>query len=388
MSFFVTNDGQGMTGITHDVHGMAGNSEPAQWPALRFEEVSELLLGYVGMGASQRIIWHSPRPLSAACLVQCIDTIVFVKRHHCTVRTVATLEEEHLFIGHLRAANVPIPAVLRDSAGRSASAIGDWVYEVHERAAGTDIYRDTISWVPPAIAQHALTAGAMLGQMHRASSDYHAAQRHTHILVARSELICAADPIVALQAQLPQRPALAEYLHQRDWQTDLAAVLAPWHAVLQPRLMQQVRLWTHGDWHVSNLCWSGAGEGAQVTAIVDFGLAAATFALFDLATAIERNAISWLHLERGADAVHADIACALIRGYRQQHTLDADAVHLLADLLPLVHLDFALSEVEYFNALADTQKSELAYDTFLRGHAAWFSTPPGHALLRAIHDCA
>ncbi len=377
-----------MTDITHDVHGMAGNCEPAQWPALRFEEVSELLSGYADIGAPARITWHSPRPLSAACLVQCTNAIVFVKRHHHTVRTVATLEEEHRFINHLRVANMPVPAMLRDSAGRSARAIGDWVYEVHERAAGTDIYRDTISWVPPASTQHAHTAGAMLGRLHRASSDYHAAQRDTHILVARSELLCAADPIAALQTQLPQRPSLADYLRQRDWQTELAAVLTPWHAATQPRLTRQARLWTHGDWHVSNLCWSGADDDAQITAVIDFGLSAATFALFDLATAIERNAISWLHLDRGADAVHADIACALIHGYRQEHVLDADAVHLLADLLPLVHLDFALSEVEYFNALADTQKSAMAYDTFLRGHAAWFSTTPGRALLSAIHNCA
>lgn len=377
-----------MTDVTHDVHGLTGNCEPAQWPALRVEEVSELLSGYADIGAPEYITWHSPRPLSAACLVQCTNTIVFVKRHHRTVRTVATLEEEHRFIDHLRAANLPVPAVLHDNAGHTANAIGDWIYEVHERAAGTDIYRDTISWVPPASTQHAYTAGAMLGRLHVASSDYHAAQRHTHILVARSELLCAADPIAALQVQLPQRPSLATYLRHRDWQTDLAAVLTPWHAAVQPRLTQQARLWTHGDWHVSNLCWSGADDDAQVTAIIDFGLAAATFALFDLATAIERNAISWLHLERGMDAVHADIACALIRGYHQRHALDADAVHLLADLLPLVHLDFALSEVEYFSALADTHKTALAYDTFLRGHAAWFSTPPGRALLRAIHDCA
>ena len=370
------------------MHGLAGNCEPAQWPALRFEEVNELLSGYADIGAAQRINWHSPRPLSAAGLVQCTNAIVFVKRHHCTVRTVATLEEEHRFIDHLRAVNMPVPAVLRDRAGRSARAIGDWVYEVHACAAGVDIYRETISWVPLTNLAHARTAGAMLAQMHTAAAGYQAPQRQTHILVARSELLCAADPIAALHAQLPQRPALADYLRQRDWETDLGALLAPFHAAVQPRLTRQARLWTHGDWHVSNLCWSGADHNAPITAIVDFGLAAATFALFDLATAIERNAISWLQLERGAQASHADIACALIRGYRQQHALDADAVHLLADLLPLVHLDFALSEVEYFSALPDGHKSDMAYDTFLRGHAAWFSTPPGRTLLRAIHDCA
>ncbi len=377
-----------MTDITHDVHGMAGNFEPAQWPALRFEEVRELLSGYADIGAPEHITWHSPRPLSAACLVQCANAIVFVKRHHHTVRTVTTLEEEHRFIDHLRAAKMPVPAVLRDSAGRSASGNGDWVYEVHERAVGTDIYRDTLSWEPPLSTQHAHTAGAMLGRLHLASSDYHAPQRHTHILVARSDLLCAANPVAALQAQLPQRPSLAKYLSQRDWQIDLAAVLTPWHAAVQTRLTQQARLWTHGDWHVSNLCWSSADDDAQITAVIDFGLSAATFALFDLATAIERNAISWLQLQHGFDAVHADIARALISGYRQKRALDADAVHLLADLLPLVHLDFALSEVEYFNALGDTQKSDMAYDTFLRGHTGWFNTSPGRTLLNTIHECA
>lgn len=377
-----------MTDASHDVHGLAGSCEPAQWPALRLGEVSELLSNFAGIGELQRITWHSPRPLSAACLVQCANTMVFVKRHHHSVRTVATLEEEHRYIDYLRAGAMPIPAVLRDTGGRSAIGIDDWVYEVHEHADGQDIYRDTMSWAPPTSAAHAYTTGAMLGRMHRAASDYDAPQRHTHILVARSELLCAADPVAALQAQLPRRPALAEYLSQRGWQTDLATLLAPWHAAVQPLLSRQTRLWTHGDFHVSNLCWSANDADAQITAIVDFGLAAATFSLFDLATAIERNAISWLQLERGADAVHVDIARSLIRGYREQHNLDADAVHLLAGLLPLVHLDFALSEVEYFNLIADTPKASVAYDTFLCGHAAWFSTPPGCTLLRAIEDCA
>ena len=123
--------------------------------------------------------------------------------------------------------------------------------------------------------------------------------------------------------------------------------------------------------------------------MLDFGLAAANFALFDLATAIERNAIAWLALDSGADAAHPDIARALIEGYRRQRPLDAADIHLLADLLPLVHVDFALSEVEYFNAITHSRTSaDVAYDTFLRGHAAWFGTPPGRALLQAIRDFA
>ena len=373
----------------HLAHGLAGDSTLPDWPALTAAEIDTLLRGYPQSGAPTRIEWHSPRPLSAACLVETTSGVVFIKRHHHSVRSAATLNEEHRFIAHLRTNGMPVPRVLDDARGQTAVAIGDWTYEVHERAAGIDLYREAVSWSPLPNREHALGAGRMLAALHDAAAGYHAAQRDTHLLLARSELIAAADPIATLRAQLPQRPGLADYLHDRDWPSDLARLLAPWHAAAQPRLAQQPRLWTHGDWHVSNLCWRDGSADARITAVLDFGLAAANFALFDLATSIERNAIAWLALETGDAAVHIDIARALIDGYRQQRPLDAAAIHLLADLLPLVHVDFALSEVEYFHAITHSHtNADVAYDTFLLGHAAWFGTAPGQALLQAIRDGA
>lgn len=378
-----------MTDSPHLTHGLAGDEIPADWPPLTAGEVDTLLRNYPALGAPVRIDWHSPRPLSAACLVETITGVVFVKRHHRSVRSTATLGEEHRLIAHLRDNDMPIPAVLRDAQDQTAVALGDWTYEVHERAAGTDLYREAISWSPLPNADHAHSTGRLLATLHDASEGYDADQRDTRILVARSELICSPDPIATLRSQLRARPGLANYLQGRDWPSELAEALAPWHAAAQARLAQQPRLWTHGDWHVSNLCWSDDSANARITAVLDFGLAAANFALFDLATAIERNAIAWLALDSGIDAAHPDIARALIEGYRQQRPLDAADIHLLADLLPLVHVDFALSEVEYFNAITHSRASaDVAYDTFLRGHAAWFGTPPGRSLLQAIRDCA
>ena len=378
-----------MNDPTHLVHGLAGDDAVPDWPALTTVEIDTLLRCYPQLGTLKRIDWHSPRPLSAAGLIEATGGTVFVKRHHHSVRSAATLGEEHRFIAHLRANGVSIPMVWRDAQGQTAVKIDDWVYEVHERAAGIDLYREAISWSPLPNHEHALSAGRTLAVLHDAATDYCAAQRDTHILVARSELIGAPDPVSALQSQLPDRPGLANYLRDRDWQADLTRLLAPWHATVQPQLAQQPRLWTHGDWHVSNLCWSDASTHARISAVLDFGLAAANCALFDFATAIERNAIAWLALETGDEAVHVDIARALIEGYRQQRPLDAAAIHLLADLLPLVHVDFALSEVEYFHAITGSRaNADVAYDTFLRGHAAWFHTPPGQALLQAIRDIA
>ncbi|WP_329740768.1 phosphotransferase enzyme family protein [Dyella sp. A6] len=374
-----------MSTTDHRVHGLAADEIAPDWPPLTATEVATLLERYPGLVAPRTIHWHSPRPLSAAALVDTAGGRVFVKRHHASVRTTTTLSEEHRFIAWLRAAGMPIPAVLADRDGHTAIAIDDSTYEVHASAAGIDIYRDTMSWVPLRELRHAHTAGTMLARLHDAAEGYAAPQRDCHRLVARSDLIEADDPLQALAAQLPQRPALAAYLAGRDWQREIAAAVAPFHAVAQPQLARQPRLWTHGDWHVSNLCWSSDAPDARIEAVLDFGLSARSFALFDLATAVERNAIAWLEVD--GDIGHHDVATALLSGYHAVRPLERDQRALLAALLPMVHLDFALSEVEYFCAATHTlAHADVAYDTFLRGHAAWFRTPYGQALLETIRE--
>ena len=375
----------GSPSISHRVHGLSGESTAPDWPPLARDEIIAVLDRYA-LGTVRGTPWRSPRPLSAAVVVETDAARVFVKRHHRGVRDSDTLAEEHRFMAHLRARGIPVPAVLATRDGDASLAIGDRVYEVHAAATGRDLYRDTASWTPLERLDHARAAGAMLARAHRAAVGPEAPQRATHRLVARDDLLRADDPVAALEGQLPGRPGLAAYLARRDWRGDLARSILPRQQRLQAVLARQPRLWTHNDWHASNLCWDTHGE---VSDVLDFGLASPTFALFDLATAIERNAVAWLALERGADAVHADTARALIEGYREVRALDPADLDVLAGLLPVVHLDFALSETEYFHAiLRDTSRADLAYDAFLLGHAAWFDSTPARTLLEAIRDPA
>src|SRR5574337_891911 len=181
----------------HLVHGLAGDEIAPDWPALTPSELELLLRHYPQPGSLLRIAWHSPRPLSAACLIGTRRGEFFVKRHHRRVRSVATLSEEHRFMAHLRSHGVPIPIVLRDVDGASAVQLGDWTYEMHQRAAGLDLYREAVSWEPLTNHGHARRAGRMLATLHDASTGYRATQRDTHILVARSELIASPDPVAA-----------------------------------------------------------------------------------------------------------------------------------------------------------------------------------------------
>jgi len=366
----------------HLTHGLAGDELAPDWPALTHDEVGAILARVPSLGAFHAINWLSPRPLSAAALATTDAGPVFVKRHHRRVRDEATLGEEHRFAHHLRDRGIPVPRVLTDAHGVSVFGTGEWVYEVHDVARGVDIYREAYSWSPIGGVRHAHEVGAMLARMHDAASDYVAAQRGTHILVARAEILSAHDPVATIEGQLADRPALARYLAGRDWRRDMKSIMSPSHPRIATDLAGEATVWTHGDLHVSNLCWSGAGDDAAITDVLDVGLSAATFALFDLATAIERNAIAWLEIERGDIARH-DLARGIVDGYRAIRPLHARELALLADLMPLVHIDFALSEVEYFEGITGRRDhADVAYHTFLLGHARWFATEHGRAFLR------
>jgi len=373
----------------HHVQGLDNDQVIADWPAISAADVAWLKGRYPQLAGDCEVVWHSPRPFSAAALLQSPQGRFFVKRHHHHVRSAAVLEEEHRFIAHLADAGVPVVHVLPDRAGATAVEHGDWTFELHAEAPGEDVYRDVPSWTPPNDVEQAWQAGRMLATLHNAADSYHAPQRGTHVLVARDELIRAEDPIALLKMQLPQRPGLADYLAGRPWEAELQRAILPWHFGVAARLATVPHRWGHNDWHVSNLLWHQRGHANDVAAVLDFGLASPASHLFDLATAIERNAIAWLELERGGAAVRGDIALALIVGYRDARPLTAGQVHLLADLLPLVHLDFALSEVEYFHGITgSTANADVAYYTFLLGHADWFRTAHGQALLATLRAAA
>ena len=378
-----------MTTGDHRVQGLDNDEVAADWPAISDREIAWLRGRFPQLKGDGRLLWHSPRPMSAAAIVAGRSGRIFVKRHHRSVRTAESLTEEHRFIAHLAGAGVPVVHVLQDSGGHTALEHEGWTYELHAAGDGHDLYRDVPSWTPLVDPDQAWEAGRMLAALHQAAAGYRAPQRSTHLLVARDDLIRAADPIATLTRDLANRPALADWLAGKPWHQDLQRAVLPWHAGLAERLQSEPRLWAHNDWHVSNLLWRREGSGMVVATVFDFGLASPTSALFDLATAIERNAIAWLALERGAHAVHADTALALLAGYRQARPLSNAQVHLMADLLPVVHLDFALSEVEYFHGVTGSSaNAELAYQSFLLGHAEWFQTREGRSLLAALHAAA
>ncbi|MGC8626856.1 MAG: phosphotransferase enzyme family protein [Acidimicrobiales bacterium] len=368
------------------VHGLGRELVLPDWPPLTDEEVQAVLAQQFGPDArSARVLWRSPRPLSAAGLVEVQQRAVFVKRHHARARSVAQLAVEHALSSHLREREVAVPAVLGP-----ALELGGYVYELHSQATGLDLYREDTSWSPFRSLGHARTAGAALARFHRAAEDFPLPERPFGPLMGSAAIVRSPRPLGALAALVEQRPTLASALRPYDWQQDFARHIAPAAELAAAALAPLRPNWAHCDWHPTNLTWASDRPDADVAEVIDLGLANLTFAVHDLATAIERSAISWLDLaEIGSATADLDALDALLDGYETLRPLSPGEASALALVLPVVHVEYALSEVEYYADIVGSRaNADLAYHAYLLGHARWFEGPEGLALLQHLEQRA
>ncbi len=365
--------------------GVHGVQDKRDWPPLTEAEVAGVLSHYASLSPVTSILWHSMRPFSAAGIVLLKGDgpkTVVVKRHHTQLRSVAALEVEHAFMQHLREQGLPVSTVLSTGNGATAVTQGIWTYEVFLPSDGEDLYRDTMSWQPYQSTDHARVAGGELARLHKAAEGFDAPARgETCPLVSSMVAVGQAELLPALRAWVARQPGLAQQLAGRPWEQDVQTVLEPFHAKLRPLLADVRPCWGHGDWHGSNLLW-GTGDEAGVASVLDFGMADRTCAVFDLAVALERSGVKWLDLPSPGVVVYPQMQ-ALLAGYQSVRPLSEAERALLVAFMPLVHVEFAFSEVAYFGTLLkDAASAEVAYTEYLLDHARWFASKEGRALLR------
>jgi Ser/Thr protein kinase RdoA (MazF antagonist) len=240
-----------------------------------------------------------------------------------------------------------------------------------------------MSWEPFTSLGHARAAGAALARLHVAAAGFDQPPRAPGVLTNSCDVVTARDPIEQVGRLLDQRPGLARYLAQRPWQDELARYHVPVIRRVAPLLAALRPQWGHGDWHPSNLAWTSARPDAEVEAVFDLGLANRTFAAHDLAVALERSTVSWLDLaETGQAEANLDAVDALLDGYEATRPLGSAELAALAEVLPVVHMEYALSEIEYFaDVVRSESNADLAYTTYLVGHTRWFEGDDGSALL-------
>lgn len=381
------------TSETVKAHGLDGTLVAPDWPPLTYEEVRLVLDAYGKFHQPYNILSASPRPLSAASIIATRHGKVFLKRHARTVRDAEGLREEHRFMAYLSDRGAPVPRVVPTKFGETALEMNGSTYEVHELAAGIDVYEDAISWTPFRRAGHARAAGAMMARLHLAAQGFDAAPRKKRPLVAGFTIYAAGDPAAEMERYVRARPAVGAYVAQRTCVEDALALLAPFQQELLPCLPSLAPLWTHNDFHPSNLFWSGTDAYAQATAVIDFGLCDRTNAVHDLAHAIERSIVEWLVLVNNPSRPecvpkHTDHLWAMLEGYVSVRPLSRSEAAALAPMLALCHAEFALSETDYFlSVLHSEEKAYLACEGYLVSHARWWRGP-GAALLASLRGWA
>ena len=381
--------------VSAKVHGMDGTLVEPDWQPLTLAELRPVVAQFPELGPPEHISTVSPRPFSAAGIVETRKGLVFVKRHDHAVRDCEGLLEEHRFLAHLFANGASVPRVLVTPNGETAVEIGDSTYEIHEVPVGVDLYQDAISWTPFHNAAHAYSAGKALARVHLAAQGFAAPARKARPLVASFTIFAATDSHAELDRYLAVRPILGSHKAVRACAEEALELLAPFHSELVPHLLALPSLWTHNDLHASNIFWSNAevnsDQTARASAIIDFGLADRTNAVHDIAHAIERNIIEWLTLfdrpDRPQDvAIHFDHLHALLDGYESVRPLTREESAALAPMAALCHAEFALSEADYFlGVLHSEEKAAKAYKGWLVGHARWFCGA-GKRLMKALRE--
>ena len=257
--------------------------------------------------------------------------------------------------------------------------MGDWTYEVYEKAAGFDLYVDQQSWTPFFYTEHAAKVGSLLAKLHVAMQDFPELHgRSARYLVSNQQLLESENIVTAIQQRIQNSPELSRYFADKKLDTVFLERVSQTHHKIKHVLQQATKIWTHNDLHASNLFWSTQSADANITVVIDFGLSDRNSALYDLAVTIERNFIDWLVLEHTSQ-INIDEAglSAFLQAYFAETHPQQD-FSILPELLKIVHLDFAFSELEYFVGITQNLKhADAAYYDWIVGHVNWFFAEQG-----------
>jgi Ser/Thr protein kinase RdoA (MazF antagonist) len=301
---------------------------------------------------------------------------VYLKRQPPMGRRLHQVAWQHALVNHLADRDVP--------AARSVGLVeegGHW-YEVHEPAAGEDIYAGADSWDPFSSEAHAAAAGAALARLHVAGADFpdRRAQPQAGFVVQLGTV--ARPPVDAVRGLAAARPAVGEYLAGREWEDDVTGAYTAVFDRLRPVLPRLPEAPLHGDWQTNNLFFTGD----EVAGVIDFHQADYAPRILDLAVAVERNCFFWNRISAGDDtAFDLGHAAALVRAYDAVAPLAAAERAAFADVLQACQFEYGISFLDYYWGVeGDREKADWAWDTFVLGHARWWESAAGRDAHAAV----
>jgi Ser/Thr protein kinase RdoA (MazF antagonist) len=326
------------------------------------------------LGPDVRVTARHRRWLFAVSRCETPDGVVYLKRQPAMGRDIAQVEWQHRVAAHVADRGVPAtrPLGLLDR--------GKLWYELWEPAAGADTYTDTDTWEPFRSIAHVEAAGGMLARFHRAGADFAPLrpQPQAGFVVQLGRL--DAPPSEVVRELADARPAVADYLGDRDL-TPVGAAYGELFERLAPVAADLPIAPLHGDWQTNNLFFSGD----EVSGIIDFHQTDCGPRLLDLAVAIERNCFFWNRISDGDAAYNLTHARHLVAAYHRVEPLTEAERGSLVDMVAICQFQYGISFLDYYWGIeADRPKADWAWDTFVLGHAQWWQSAAGRAARAAL----
>jgi Ser/Thr protein kinase RdoA (MazF antagonist) len=330
------------------------------------------------LGPEAEILASHRRWLFAVARCRTSGGDVYLKRQPPMGRARSQIQWQHRLANHLADRGVPAARALglveRD---------GLW-YELHEPAAGEDVYDGADSWDPFRSDAHVAAAGRMLARLHAAGADFpdRTPQPPAGFVVQLGSV--AHDPVEAVERLAARRPAVADHLAGRDWRAAAEAAYAAPFARLRPLLGDLPPRPLHGDWQTNNLLFAGD----DVAGVIDFHQADYAPRVLDLAVAVERNCFFWNRISAGDDtAFDLRAAKLLAASYAAETPIEPAERTAFADVLAVCQFEYGISFLDYYWGVErDGDKADWAWDTFVLGHAAWWRSAAGEAVAARIRE--
>jgi Ser/Thr protein kinase RdoA (MazF antagonist) len=191
-------------------------------------------------------------------------------------------------------------------------------------------------------------------------------------------------PAKAVEVLCAARPAVADYLEDRDFAPAVTAAYGEIFDRLRPLADRLPERPLHGDWQTNNLFFHGDG----ISSIIDFHQADYAPRVLDLAVAVERNCFFWNRISEGDDAAldlrHAGI---LIEAYHGVGGLAREELQAFPDVLAACQFEYGISFLDYYWGIeSDHDKADWAWETFVLGHANWWRSAAGRAARATIEQ--
>lgn len=366
-------------------HGMSGELETKDWHNITQSDLEALKIHYTALQGNIEILWNSPRPFSSAALIRVNKQhIFFIKRSDKRFRSTQDIEEEHQFIVHLASKQIPVPNIVPTSLGTTALQQASWTYELHYKAKGQDLYANHHSWQPFLCHEHANEAGKIQAKMHLAAQSFSVKkERAAQFLVSNQRLLEAKDITLAIKNKISASSALSQYFKETALRSDFLEQTKVLHQSIYDEFKKVPKIWTHNDLHASNIFWK---ENGEIATVIDFGLSDFNSAVYDFTVAVERNFFDWLQLSHSQSIdVDFDGLKVFCLSYIKTLGYVPSWLSLVPELLGIIHLDFAFSELEYFVGITQNLKhADAAYFDWIIAHTAWFFSDAGQDFIAEL----